>query len=164
MSRHQKTPSGNIKSVIALEENDRRQHSAAERAFHAIGHSVGTIWFVILQGLWIGSWVIWNISQPAYFDPYPFSLLSVILTIEAVFLASFVLMNQNAADLQAERRNHLDLQINLLAEQEATTALNILLRIAAHLQIDLSDNERLNELSKDTRVEKIAHDLRSHEK
>ncbi len=105
MSRHQKTPSGNIKSVIALEENDRRQHSAAERAFHAIGHSVGTIWFVILQGLWIGSWVIWNISQPAYFDPYPFSLLSVILTIEAVFLASFVLMNQNAADLQAERRN-----------------------------------------------------------
>ena len=66
-------------------------------------------------------------------------------------------------DLQAERRNHLDLQINLLAEKEATRVLKALGEIAKRFDIDLSHDAETRELTKDTPVESIARDLRSKE-
>jgi uncharacterized membrane protein len=89
--------------------------------------------------------------------------LAGILALEAVFLTSFVLIRQNSMDLQSERRNHLDLQINLLAEKEATSILRALSEIAKHLKIDLSMEADSPELRKDTEVEGIARDLRSKE-
>ena len=72
-------------------------------------------------------------------------------------------IRQNAIDLRSERRNHLDLQINLLAEKEATSTLKILREIAEHLDIDVSADAEHEELAKDTAVESIARDLRSKE-
>jgi len=66
-------------------------------------------------------------------------------------------------DRQSERRNHLDLQINLLAEKEATSTLKALHEIAAHLKIHLSKEGENQALTKDTPVESIARDLRSKE-
>jgi uncharacterized membrane protein len=51
------------------------------------------------------------------FDPFPFPLLAVFPALEAVLLTSFVLIRQNTMDLRSERRNHLDLQINMLRPQ-----------------------------------------------
>jgi uncharacterized membrane protein len=67
-------------------------------------------------------------------------------------------------DRQSERRNHLDLQINLLAEKEATSILRALGEIAEHLKIDLSTDAETEELAEDIAVESIARDLRSKEK
>ena len=78
---------------------------------------------------------------------------------EAVLLTSFVLIRQNAMDLRSERRNHLDLQINLLAEKEATSVLKILREIADHLKIDVSADAEREQLAEDTAVESIARDL-----
>ena len=100
-------------------------------------------------------------SQPL--DPFPFPLLSAVLAFEAVFLTSFVLIRQNTMDRQSERRNHLDLQINLLAEKEATSILKALHEVAAHFKIHLSKEAENQELTKDTPVESIARDLRSKE-
>jgi uncharacterized membrane protein len=83
---------------------------------------------------------------------------------EAVLLTSFVLIRQNAIDRQSERRNHLDLQINMLAEEEVTTILNLLRGVAAKLDVDLSDHRQSEEQAQDTPVENIAKDLRSREK
>ena len=66
-------------------------------------------------------------------------------------------------DLQSERRNHLDLQINLLAEKEATSVLKAMGEIASRFDIDLSHDAETRELAKDTPVESIARDLRSKE-
>lgn len=67
-------------------------------------------------------------------------------------------------DRQSERRNHLDLQINLLAEKEATSILRALSEIAKHFQIDLSTDAESQEVTEDIAVERIASDLRSKEK
>ena len=83
------------------------------------------------------------------------------LALEAVLLTSFVLIRQNTMDRQSERRNHLDLQINLLAEKETTNILRALGEIADHFQINLSTEA---ELTEDIAVESIAGDLRSREK
>jgi uncharacterized membrane protein len=57
------------------------------------------------------------------FDPYPFSLLGVIVAVEAVILSSFILMRQNRMMHRGERRDHLNLQVDLLAEKEMTKVL-----------------------------------------
>jgi uncharacterized membrane protein len=112
-------------------------------------------------------WVLLNIgpfhlARP--FDPYPFSLLSVVLSMEAVLLTSFVLIRQSAVDLQSERRNHLDLQINMLAEDKVTAVLNLLRGVAGKLDIDLSGHQQSEEQAEETPVESIAKNLRSREK
>jgi hypothetical protein len=89
--------------------------------------------------------------------------LSCLLALEAVLLTSFVLMRQNAMDLQSERRNHLDLQINLLAERETTVILKKLNFLVEHLGVDEGDDRESRELAKDTPVESIARHLRSKE-
>jgi uncharacterized membrane protein len=80
-----------------------------------------------------------------------------------VLLTSFVLIRQNTMDRRSERRNHLDLQINLLAEKEATSILNAVREIAEHLKVDVAPDPEREELAKDTPVESIARHLRSKE-
>ena len=69
------------------------------------------------------------------FDPFPFSFLTMVVSLEAIFLAIFVLISQNRMARLADHRAHLDLQINLRAEQEITTTLKLVQEIRAHLGI-----------------------------
>jgi uncharacterized membrane protein len=101
-------------------------------------------------------------TQSWHFDEFPFPLLSAVLALEAVLLTSCVLIRQNVIDQTSERRNHLDLQINLLAEREATTSLDILQRIAAHLRV-LAKEDAEEDLADETSVDDIARDLRARE-
>jgi uncharacterized membrane protein len=154
----------NIEAILKLEEDDERKLSSLHRVSHKVGWFVGTIYFVIIQAVFVLLWLFWNAFVVRSFDPYPFPLLSAVLALEAVLLTSFVLIRQNSMDRQSERRNHLDLQINLLAEKEATSILRALGEIAKHLQIDLSADAATEELAEDIAVESIARDLRSKEK
>ena len=158
------TVTKNIEAILKLEENDERHLSPLHHVSHQVGWFVGTIYFVIMQAVFVFLWLLWNTFTAQSFDPYPFPLLSAILALEAVFLTSFVLIRQNLMDRRSERRNHLDLQINLLAEKEATSILKALSEIATHLRIDLSTDAENRELAQDTPVESIARDLRSKEK
>jgi uncharacterized membrane protein len=97
------------------------------------------------------------------FDEYPFPLLSVVLALEAVLLTSCVLIRQNISDQAFERRNHLELQINLLAERESTVSLALLQRIAAHLNCPVEKDPHTEQLADETEVDQIAQDLRERE-
>jgi uncharacterized membrane protein len=91
-------------------------------------------------------------------------LLATILALEAVLLTSCVLIRQSTIDQTLERRDHLELQINLLAEKEATRSLRILQRIAKRLDIDNDEDCAPDELARETSVDEIARDLREREK
>jgi uncharacterized membrane protein len=156
----------NIESILKLEEEDERELSAFHRVSHTVGWFAGTIYFVLFQCLFVLLWIVLNthlLGNGRAFDPYPFPLLSTVLALEAVLLTSFVLIRQNAMDLRSERRNHLDLQINLLAEKEATSILNVLREIAEHLKVDVAPDPAREELARDTPVEDIARHLLSKE-
>jgi uncharacterized membrane protein len=161
-----RTTTKNIEAILELEKDDERQLSRFKRVSHAVGWFVGTIYFIGVQWAFVLLWIVVNPrvqgNHPP-FDPYPFPLLSTVLALEAVLLTSFVLIRQNALDLRSERRNHLNLQINLMAEKEATSILNALREIADHLDVDVSDDAEREELAKDTPVEGIARDLRAKE-
>jgi uncharacterized membrane protein len=152
----------NIETVIRLEEEDEKRISLAERISETIGSFAGTIQFVLVQIAFVIAWIFASVGVVARlkdFDPYPFSLLSVVLSLEAVLLTSFVLIRQNRMSKRADQRSHLDLQINLLSEKEVTKVLQILQRITLHLGIDAVDAET-KELAKETEVDSIGRDLR----
>jgi uncharacterized membrane protein len=157
--------SKNIESILKLEKDDEQKLSRLHRFSHMVGAFVGTIHFVAVQCIAVCLWIFINshFSNWLPFDPFPFSLLSTVLALEAVLLTSFVLIRQNTMDLRSERRNHLDLQINLLAEKEATSILTLLREIADHLHVEVSTDLDREELAKKTPVESIARDLRSKE-
>jgi uncharacterized membrane protein len=77
--------------------------------------------------------------------------------LEAILLSIFVLINQNRLTRQADRRAHLDLQVNLLAEQESTRTLELLQRITEHLGISRTDDDC--ELATRTNVEEVVSTL-----
>jgi uncharacterized membrane protein len=156
----------NIAAILKLEQEGHLRLSPIHRAFHRVGWFVGTVYFSIFQCVLLVIWVGLNagperLAHP--FDPYPFPLLSALLSLEAVFLTSFVLIRQTAIDMQSERRNHLDLQINMLAEEEATTILSLLRQIAKRLDVDETAGATADDAAQETRVETIARHLKVNE-
>ena len=72
----------------------RRTHE--QEAADAITRFSGTITFVLLHIGWFGFWIIYNVVSPHPFDKFPFGLLTLIVSLEAIFLSTFVLMSQNS--------------------------------------------------------------------
>ena len=95
------------------------------------------------------------------FDPFPYTLLTTLVSLEAIFLSIFLLINQNVMSRQADHRAHLDLQVNLLAEQEATQMLRMMARVCRKLDVEIGDLYReLAGLEKKTDVHQLGSELK----
>ncbi len=128
----------NIETLLELrtqmDKRKRWQHHMAD----AITSFSGSLPFVYFHIVWFGVWVAVNqgwLGLPA-FDPYPFGLLTMIVSLEAIYLSTFVLISQNRMAEVTDQRADLDLQINLLAEYEITKVLKLTDWIATRLGID----------------------------
>jgi uncharacterized membrane protein len=122
----------NVERIQALEREEHGKATIADRVADAIANFVGSIAFVWVTVLLIGGWVVGNllVAPDHRIDSFPFPLLTLVLSIEAIFLSIFILMSQNRASRVSEKRSHLDLQLNLLSEQENTKMLLMLEDIA----------------------------------
>ncbi|HYP05646.1 MAG TPA: DUF1003 domain-containing protein [Bryobacteraceae bacterium] len=152
----------NIETVARLENEFLESRTTKDRIGDAIAGFIGTMTFVILHLVLLVVWFVVNLGvvpaiQP--FDPYPFVLLAVIVSVEGVLLSTFILMKQNRMSRRAEERDHLNLQIDLLAEKEITKILQMQRRLCQHLGINIDDAETL-ELSRHTAVEDLARELK----
>ncbi|WP_426536612.1 DUF1003 domain-containing protein [Bradyrhizobium sp. McL0615] len=155
----------NIDAVVRLEKRDEEMLAVHHRVFHWVGWFVGTIQFISVQCALVFCWIAFNLNfKQNAFDEYPFPLLATILALEAVLLTSCVLIRQSTIDRTLERRDHLELQISLLAEREATRSLRILQRIAKRLDVEDDEDCTPDELARETSVDEIARDLREREK
>jgi uncharacterized membrane protein len=147
----------NILAVAELEHRAFHERSPMERITDAITEAAGTLTFVGLHAVIFAVWIGINMRNPHPFDPFPFSLLNVAVSLEAIFLTSFVLMTQSRMTQQGDKRAHLDLQVNLLAEQELTTMLHMLHALCqrAGVKVNVRD-ERVAELLKETDIQTLA--------
>jgi uncharacterized membrane protein len=153
----------NIRMVVELEEEALKNRTTADRVSDSIANFVGSIPFVVLHLVWFGIWTVINagvISKAFKFDPYPFALLCMLVSLEGVLLSTFVLIKQNRMSQRADQRSHLDLQINLLSEKEITKILQLQKLICQRLEIKeaLTDQE-VEELSAVTAVGTIAREV-----
>ena len=148
----------NIHAVIALERDTRRERTILERLTDLVSAAASSPGFIVFHIVWFGLWIAFNISSNRPFDPFPFRLLTLVASLEAILLTGFVLMSQGRLTKLADRRAHLDLQVNLLAEQELTAILKVVCVIAAKSGIELKGMDaNLDQLLGRTNV-KALHD------
>jgi len=153
---------GNIETVTQIAQEFARTQTRADRLSGAITRRAGSAAFVVSHVVIVAAWIAINtgwVPGVPTFDRFPFSLLGVIVSLEAVLLAVFVLMNQKWQAQQAEHWAHLNLQIGILAEQEATKMLQLLTSIADRLGMPTSQDAELQEMTKKTVVNHLAQEL-----
>lgn len=114
--------------------------------------------FIGVHVIWFVAWIGVNL-RPTGFDRYPFSLLTLIVSLEAILLTGFLLISQDRMTKVADRRAHLDLQVNLLAEQELTAILRVVCAIAEDADIELKSVPNLERLLSRTDVRTLNDQL-----
>ena len=118
----------------------------------------GNMGFLIANVLWFVIWIIWNtrmIPGLEPFDPFPFELLTTIVSLEAILLAIFVLISQNREAHVTELREETDLQLDILSEKEITKIMRMLSLLLEKQGIDISEDGELVEMLAPTDVDKI---------
>jgi uncharacterized membrane protein len=122
-------------TVARVMEAERRQGQPATWSEHAsdrITAFAGSMLFVWLHVAWYGGWIAWNVT-PMAFDPPPFSVLTLVVSLEAIFLSTFVLITQNRQSRRADERGMVDLEVNVIAEQELTKLFKLVADIHKHI-------------------------------
>lgn len=153
----------NIAAICTIEEEALHARSAGERLGDVIARHAGRMWFIATHAAWFVGWISLNLGLlPGVreFDPYPFPFLTFVVSLEAIFLSLFILMSQNRSARQADARAQLDLQINLLAEQEATKTLQLLQRLCQHHGLAEARDPELHQLQTPTQPEELLRDLK----
>ncbi len=116
--------------------NERRSRS--ERIADGLTGVMGSVPFLIFHGCLFMFWLSINlrlIPGLSPFDPFPFGLLTMALTLEQSLLTIFIIISQNRSSEIADLRNEMDLQINIVAEEEISKCLRLLHIIGQHLDI-----------------------------
>jgi uncharacterized membrane protein len=130
----------NVEAIAKMEEIAQRERTNGDRVADGFAHLIGSWNFIIVQSVILAAWVVLNVvAAIRHWDPYPFILLNLALSFQAAYASPIIMMSQNRQARLSDRRNHLDLQINLLAEQESTEALRLLRAIAEKLGIGKVD-------------------------
>ena len=149
----------NIRLIASLERQALHERTTIDRITDAITQTAGSASFVIAHAAWFAVWIGFNVTHRS-FDPFPFNLLGLIVALEAIFLTAIVLMTQNRMTREADRRAHLDLQVNMLAEQELTAMLQMLTALCNHAGISSRERDtRIEEMSKDIDIHTLARTL-----
>ncbi len=159
------TVESNIRTVADLEQSFEQRRSPKDLIADVIGGFSGSIWFVVIHLVIFTSWFLINsklFPSLPHFDPYPFIRLAMAVSVEGVLLSTFVLMKQNRMQQRSDARDHLNLQIDLLAEKEVTKSLQLLRAICQKLEISETElDSELHEMADNTSVDTLAKRIRS---
>ena len=152
----------NIKAICEMEKKALAKRSISARVGDAIATQAGRMWFIIVHLAWFVVWLLLNMKPhgSSTFDPFPFSLLTMIVSLESIFLSLFILMSQNRSGLQEDQRNHLDLQINLLAEDENTKILQMLQALCEYHKLAIGSDPEIRAMAKRTEIKDVVSELK----
>jgi uncharacterized membrane protein len=151
----------NIRTIINLRLKAARERSVQERIADAITAFSGRMIFVYVHVVWFALWIVLNTGRLGVhpFDPFPYGLLTMIVSLEAIFLSTFVLLSQNRQSEEAERRADLGLQIGLVTEHELTRVLQMLDAIQDRMGIDNDADSELADLEMETKPEDVLAEI-----
>ena len=151
----------NIRTVINLRLKAAREQSLQDHIADAFTSFSGRMVFVYVHVVWFGVWILLNTGRLGVhpFDPFPYGLLTMVVSLEAIFLSTFVLISQNRQSEEDERREDLDLHIGLLAEHELTRVLQMLEAIQEKLGVEIHEESELADLEKETKPEDVLAEI-----
>lgn len=151
----------NICTLLEIREEYEQSRGIQDRIADVITRFSGSMWFVYLHVAWFGLWIALNLGWLGVrpFDPFPFGLLTMVVSLEAIFLATFVLISQNRMGVVADKRADLDVQINLLAEHEITRILMLVDAVAKRMGIQDANDPEIMQLARDVQPEEVIQEM-----
>lgn len=157
----------NVEAIARLELEGLRRRSSGEKVSDFFVSLMGSMPFLIFHVLFFTAWFAVNLKLVPgvpVFDPFPFGILTLIVSAEGVFLAIFILISQNRMARQSDKRAHLDLQVSMLAEQEMTMMLRMQQKLCEHMGVKVENvraeaKRLMEETDVDRLVEKIEEKL-----
>ncbi len=140
-----------LKSRLAFRQ------SGIDRFAEFMTREFGTVWFLVANVIVFVVWVLWNEGFLGLtpFDPFPYSLLTMAVSLEAIVLSIIVLISQNRQGHVAEVREKLDFEIDVRAEQEITKILCILEEMEKHLGMRPKADGELEEMKRRVNLETL---------
>jgi uncharacterized membrane protein len=151
----------NIRTIIRLRQKAASERSVQDRIADVITSFSGRMVFIYVHSVWFGVWILLNTGWLGLgaFDPFPYGLLTMIVSLEAIFLSTLVLITQNRQSEEAERRADLHLHIGLVTEHELTRVLQMLDAIQDKMGIDNDADSDLADLEMETRPEDVLAEI-----
>jgi uncharacterized membrane protein len=153
--------------IAALKQHSLKARANAQRSFAArladqLTIVFGSMTFLLVNAVWFAVWIVINLGWipgvPA-FDPFPFGLLTMIVSLEAIILAIIVLISQNRAARIAELREEVALQVEEISEQEVTKLLELMVQLLEKQGVDVSQDNELRAMLQPTDTEKLTEEL-----
>ena len=149
--------------ITSLKAKTDARRSIPEKIADLTTNAFGSITFLIINITLFFLWILINLNLIpgiAPFDVFPFGLLTMIVSLEAIVLSIFVLISQNRASAVDDLRSEIDLQVDLITEQELTKLMHVVYRMAEKNGIDLSKDAELARMLKPLPKEKIEKSLK----
>jgi uncharacterized membrane protein len=150
----------NVELIARMHHAADQQRTFAERVADGTAALIGSWPFIVVQTILLTLWMALNVvAWCSHWDPYPFILLNLALSFQAAYAGPIIMMSQNRQSRLSERRNHLDLQINLLAEQETTEILHLLRLLCAKSGVVVENTAALRVLEQATSPENVVRQI-----
>jgi uncharacterized membrane protein len=149
-----------IATIARHEQEFYAKRSRTEKIGDVVAGFAGSFAFVLIHLFVFVAWMFVNtigISHVPHFDPVPFAMLDTVVALEAILLASFILMRQSGLAKRADERDHLMLQILLLTEREVSAIVKMNQQIAERVGLGaISADEEIKEMAKPTPIDNVA--------
>jgi uncharacterized membrane protein len=145
----------------AIKAQTAAHRTVLERFVDWLNEVASSIWFFVVHVIWFAIWILWNagVFHLHAFDPFPFGLMTLVVSLEAIFLSIFVLMAQKRESAIAELREELGLQVSLRVEQEVTKTLQLVAGLYTRLGHRVSEDSELHRMLEPLDVRGIERDL-----
>jgi uncharacterized membrane protein len=133
-----------------------------ERVADEMTSGFGSMPFLLANCVWFVVWIVVNtglIHGLPEFDPFPFGLLTMIVSLEAIILAIVVLISQNRAARIADLREEVALQVEEISEREITKLLELMVQLLRKEGVEIGKDEELRAMLQATDTERLAEKL-----
>ena len=139
------------RAFMAIKAQRAADRTRIEQIAENLNEFASSTPFLVFHVIWFLIWLPWNIGAfrvfgLAPFDPYPFGLLTMVVSLEAIFLSIFVLLAQKREAAIAELREELSLQVGLWTEQEVTKTLQLVTGLYRRLGHPLAEDVELKQM------------------
>lgn len=135
--------------IKSFKEKANANRTLTERVADYSTEKFGSMGFLVANLLFFIFWFsinTGNITGIPIFDPFPFGLLTVIVSLEAIFLAIMVLISQNREAKLADFREEVAIQIDTVAEEEISKVIELQIKILKHQGVDVSKDPTIKHM------------------
>ena len=155
----------NIQALVAHRQEEEGSRRVGERIADSVTRFTGNLFFVSIHLIILALWLLINVGwlRIPRFDP-SFTILASVASVEALFLATFVLITQKRMAALADKRAELSLQISLLSEHEITRLITLITAMAERMGLDVAQDPELAELSQDVAPEQVIEKMEAQKR